>query len=53
MDEDDLIELSAALDIDYDDTIIVLFKRGVALASSTDETNMSSTRIKSHSIFKK
>jgi hypothetical protein len=25
----------------------------VALASSTDETNMSSTRIKSHSIFKK
>lgn len=54
MDEDDLIELSASLEIDYDDTIIVLFKRGEIQDASdgNKNSNITESRTTNQSIFR-
>ncbi len=54
MDEDDFIELSAALEIAYDNTIIVLFKRGKIKDASdgNKNSNITESRISNQSTFR-
>ncbi|MCH7347770.1 hypothetical protein [Aeromonas sp. MR7] len=54
MDEDDLIELSAVLEIDYNDTIIVFFKRGVIqdVSDGNKDRHVTESQIANQSIFR-
>ena len=54
MDEDDLKELCRLLKAPYDDTIIVIFKRGVVfnISPSELEFDVSPTKLRNNSIFK-
>lgn len=54
MDEDDLKELCRLLKVPYDDTVIVIFKRGVVfnISPSELEFDVSPTKLRNNSIFK-